>query len=413
MVAGLADGPVAPDWLLFHDQLSNTLQYWLERAENLAHDWTEFDAESLNIARVVEYGLQIPETCSLALRLVTATRQSVLRRGSALFGDDLLARMSAAARRAQQGPDNGTDTATALEIAGQLYQRRGRLPDAERCYRESLAIAAFAQQPDLLEYLQAELGRFLVECERGPEGLPFLRQALALAEQHGNRLVAARALLVLGWYYHHIWDGATSEMYLARALPLVETLGEPNHLCRLWLDLANAHWRLGNHDRARSDCERARQYAAQSGDIRMQALITGMVGVLQCDSDQFDAAVESLLAAEQIYRRLDHRYDLAGVHMSLSAAYWGLRQWGPARRYAQTAVTSWRMLGQELSEVEALLNLAEIQLDSGEFGAAVSLLAAASDGIQRQAARPELDLWRRRMAERLESLELRTCPAAA
>ena len=96
-----------------------------------------------------------------------------------------------------------------------------------------------------------------------------------------------------------------------------------------------------------------------------------------------------------------------------SVAYWGLKQWAPARHYAQSAVTFWRMLGQELPEVEALLNLAEIELDSGESADVASLLATACNGIQRQAARPELDHWRRRMAERLESFELRARAATA
>jgi tetratricopeptide (TPR) repeat protein len=140
-------------------------------------------------------------------------------------------------------------------------------------------------------------------------------------------LTQAYALLAPAGIHYQVWDGRAAEGYLFRALPLLETLDETNLLVRVWIDLANAHWRLGDYDRAEEDCARAQAYLPRSGNLRLQAMVVTMQGTLRNERGCFAESLDYLARAERLYGSLGEGQELANV-TEYGGIILGLKQWG-------------------------------------------------------------------------------------
>jgi hypothetical protein len=97
VVAGLPVSELTSIRALFRRQLLNTLAYWQGQIARHAEVMAALDHELANLAHTVEFGLQARETCPEALRLLAAAHDVIVRRGSAIFGNDLLALMASEA----------------------------------------------------------------------------------------------------------------------------------------------------------------------------------------------------------------------------------------------------------------------------------------------------------------------------
>jgi tetratricopeptide (TPR) repeat protein len=400
MVAGLGLSELADVRALFCRQLLNSLTYWQRQVASPTQVLTALDHEMTNLARTIEFGLQSHETRREALRLLARAHDIIVRRGSSAFGNDLLALMVRETRLASPAHE----ALDVLDLAAQLYDRRGLSAEAEHCYRESLALVG--DHAVLRGRVQAELGRFLVERERTAEGLPMLEAALATAEAHSDRLTQAYALLALGWHYHYlVSDGQAAERHLLRALPLLEALNETNLLARVWLDLANAHWRLGDYDRAEEDCTRAQAYLPQAGNLRLQAMIEAMRGALICDRGCFAESLDYLARAERLYQSLGEGREMANVYLNMGVAYWGLEQWELSAEYSRRALHLWQALKQLGREAEAYCNLAWAYLPMGAIAETHVAMAKARALVAQQQQSLGDTPWAQSMLARIADLD--------
>jgi tetratricopeptide (TPR) repeat protein len=415
VVAGAAAGELNPGELsatreLFRRQLLNILAYWQRQVAEHTGDLAALDHELANLARAVEFGWQTRAAYPEVLHLLVVAHDVILRRGSALFGNELLGVMAAEAHRAA----SLDESLAVLDLAAQLYGRRGLTHEAERCYRDSLALAtaeAAGDQAPHAARVQVELGRFLVEHERVAEGLALLEAALAAAEAAGDALTQARALVTLGWHYHYqVSDGRAAEQVLLRALPLLEQLDDVNMLVRVWLDLANAHWRLGDVARAEADCARAQSYLPASGNLRLQAMVEGLRGILSCARGDYAASLDHLARAEVIYRELGEGRELANVYQNLGVSYWWLKDWARAIEHSRRALQLWRALEQVGREAETLYNIAETYLAMGDPDAARAALDEVRACVARRRERLGATPWGEQMLKGVAELEQQLLP---
>ncbi|MGO9094976.1 MAG: CHAT domain-containing protein [Bryobacteraceae bacterium] len=119
---------------------------------------------------------------------------------------------------------------------GNLLGLSGDLTGADQSYRKALDIAV--AQGDL--YLQANasggLGFNLLRNSRFDEALPWLEQALLLAEKAGARVSADNTLGNLGRCYYELGDFDRSTQLLSRAADLAGQIGDA-HRRQVWLGL--------------------------------------------------------------------------------------------------------------------------------------------------------------------------------
>lgn len=413
---------------LFCRQLVNILAYWSDRAARYHGAWQELDADADHIARAVGLGLRLPEARQAACAVLAATCDFILRRAGTAFDNDVLALMATAATasaiRSQSdssedspsvpfsAPEKDPDAALGLdeavivtELAGQLYQRRGLAKEAEQCYRQALASASAHQRFGLKARMQIELGRFLVEHGRAGEGTGLLEEGMAAARLNADQVVLLRGLVALALHYAQIHDASRALELLDQALPLAAEVGEPNYLGRVWVDLADVHWQMGAYADAQAALDQAAVYFELSGDRRLGILADFRMGIIHYEREEYREAVEHFQQAARDYEQIGDAHELAHVHQSLGAAYWGLQEWEGAEYHSLRALSLARKLESKIVQIEVLVNLVEIYAAQHKRSLAVEALADARAQTCPFLDMPDTARWARETLHELDTLE--------
>jgi tetratricopeptide (TPR) repeat protein len=392
---------------LFQQQITAGIQYWRKQLVACAGNLTALDVDNENVAGAIWLGLQSSQTSADALELAAEARVFVLRRGALEAWQGILDEAARVARApAAHAP--AVTVVGVLSLAARVCELRAALTEAEGYYRAALEWCAACETPQpACAGLLADFGRFLVYHGRGEEGVANLRQALDLSTQHGWTLAHTHALLGMGLHYNRIRDGQAALPYLAEALRLAEAERAANYRSLVLSELGTAHWHVGDLEQARICFEQALTWAAGAGDVALQAIVHNQLGIIHYEQDQFQSAVEQFLRAEAIHRRTGCALEERNLYNNLGAAYWGLRDWAAAERYFRLALAAWRASGDTLGATEVLINLAECYLDQENRGRAAFTLIEAGVAVAGRARQPG---WVQ-LVERIVALEARLAAA--
>ena len=223
-----------------------------------------------------------------------------------------------------------------------LHHRRGLLQDELAVWGLGLAAADHVGEPSIRILALRMLGRVLYELDRGDEATERLHQALALAEQSGDRTAEAYVrgnlltLLERRGEYQQAFDHGT------RVLNLFRALGNP---VRETQSLSNLGWfaaRLGRFEDARHYCETALALYRRLGDRDGEAYVLDSLGYIERQDEQLARALDYYRQSVAVRREVGDSYQTANTLDDLGLTHLALGQPGKAHAVWQEALELYR-----------------------------------------------------------------------
>lgn len=187
------------------------------------------------------------------------------------------------------------------------------------------------------------------------------RQAIAIFEELEDPRGEAQARANLGEALHAVGEFSGAQGEYETSLALNEALNSPEgigmncwQLGRLWLD-------RGERDKARAFAFRCLR-ADEAGD-RPESIGGGLhlFGQIELSAKEFDAAVDSLSSALDIYRSSGQRLGAAWTAADLARAHAGAGHAGAARSALSVAVDQGS--GLEHVQFQSVLSAAQAAVD--------------------------------------------------
>src|SRR5215218_6278195 len=150
----------------------------------------------------------------------------------------------------------------------------------------------------------------------------YLRRAVGLATENGNKWYAGQALRTLGRCYIAIADPANALEKAREALNLAEIIGDRQGICESRLIAAEADLLTGELD----DCNRELQrVTAETTDAATDLNFTGeahrLNGLMNMAGGDAESAAQHFGSSVSIFDMLGDRYRAARAHLELGRAY--------------------------------------------------------------------------------------------
>jgi predicted ATPase/class 3 adenylate cyclase len=183
------------------------------------------------------------------------------------------------------------DRARAEEAAGSLAYWQSDLEEAERHYREALAI--FRELGDRRGTAQVTHDLAFIPILRGtgPEASRLLQAAIALYEEIGDGERAARAKADLGLLLMAQGDHSAALPLLEEALSRTRERGDLSRLADDLLRIGNAHRMLEEFGQARADHLEALEIMERTGATGGIAAVLEMMATIDSDQGRYQRAL--------------------------------------------------------------------------------------------------------------------------
>ncbi len=150
----------------------------------------------------------------------------------------------------------------------------------------------------------------------------YLTQAVALATENGNKWYAGQALRTLGRCCVAREDPETALAKAKEALALAEQIGDRQAICESWLIAAEAHLLTGKFDECAAELQHVNEATTDSatdlGFTGESHRLSGMLNMAQGDAA---AAAQHFGSSVSIFDMLGDRYRAARAHLELGRAY--------------------------------------------------------------------------------------------
>ena len=150
----------------------------------------------------------------------------------------------------------------------------------------------------------------------------YLTQAVALATENGNKWYAGQALRTLGRCCVAREDPSTALVKAKEALALAEQIGDRQAICESRLIAAEAHLQNGEFDECANELQRVNDATTDSatdlGFTGESHRLSGMLNMAQGDAP---AAAQHFGSSVSIFDLLGDRYRAARAHLELGRAY--------------------------------------------------------------------------------------------
>jgi transcriptional regulator with GAF, ATPase, and Fis domain/Tfp pilus assembly protein PilF len=185
------------------------------------------------------------------------------------------------------------------------------------------------------------------------EAKDYLRRAVALATENGNKWYAGQALRTLGRCYVAISDPDKALVKANDALTLAESIGDRQAICESRLIAAEAYLSLGELDTCESLLQRV---SADTTDSATDLGFTGeahrLYGMLAMARSDAASAAQHFGSAVSIFDMLGDRHRGARAHLELGRAY-ALILPDRAGEHLSRALNTFRELGAKIDLVRA------------------------------------------------------------
>ena len=219
----------------------------------------------------------------------------------------------------------------------------------------------------------------------------YLSRAVALANENGNKWYAAQVLRTLGRCYIAVEDPENALAKAKEALALAEQIGDRQGICESRLIVAEGHLLTRDLDECSRQLQRVGELTTDSAtDLGFTGEAHRLNGMLNMANNDAAAAAQHFGSSVSIFDMLGDRYRAARAHLELGRAYAAILP-ERAGEHLSRALNTFRELGAKLD-----LSRAEEELRD--------LARSTPQRIQEQSALTQLLTLR--LAEAVASREL-------
>lgn len=257
-----------------------------------------------------------------------------------------------------------------------FHTMRGHLDHAVAMWRVVLGMMTDAANSADRIVVHWRLGRCLARTD-DDGAADHLHQALALAEQTGDRRYQAAAHRVLATLWERRGDDRRALEHTIRALGVYQDLGDTVREAETLNDVGWHLAHLGDHEEARVNCEAALVLHRRDGNRHGEANALDSLGYIAHGAGQHAEAVERYQQALALFRDLGDAYEVANTLHRLGQPYVALGRSGPAADVLRAALELYDEQGRD-AEVAAVRRQLDDLGDGMPTGEASSELSVPS-----------------------------------
>ncbi len=224
-------------------------------------------------------------------------------------------------------------------------------------------------------------GRFCQESGHHRRAITWCSQAVAEAEEAGDRHVVADALRVIDWARMDLGQLDEPENW-EQALTLFEDLDDLPGQAGVLNMLGGFAYYRGDWDEAVSLYQRAQATVRRTGNAVMDAFYVFNLGEIALDRGHLDEAARAFSRASRTWRAAGYRSGAADADGKLGRVAAGQQRFDEALELYRRATDEFRDIGSQSDALEVQARMAECQLLSGNAAAALTTVAAAMTTAQ-------------------------------
>lgn len=181
----------------------------------------------------------------------------------------------------------------------------------------------------------------------------YLTQAVALATENGNKWYAGQALRTLGRCLLALGDSDKALVKAKEALALAEQIGDRQAICESWLIAAEAHLQNHQFDECAAELQRVTEATTDSAtDLGFTGESHRLNGMLNMARGDAGAAAQHFGSSVSIFDMLGDRYRAARAHLELGRAYTRILP-ERAGEHLSRALNTFRELGAKIDLAHA------------------------------------------------------------
>jgi DNA-binding SARP family transcriptional activator/Tfp pilus assembly protein PilF len=235
--------------------------------------------------------------------------------------------------------------------------RRGHRHDNVTVWQSGLDASAHLPDPSARMLALRRLGMAFAELGRHDEGIPYLHQALALAEEHHDLDQQANTHRMLARCWEYQDDHRQALEHATRAFHLTSELGQQSWEARSLNQMGWHLAQLGEFDTARIHCEAALAIQRRHRDPGEEATTLDSLGYIAHHSGRHREAIEYFHEALTQFAEVGHILHTAETYENLGHPHAALGEHDQARAIWHKALDLFRQQGRDqcVDRVERLL----------------------------------------------------------
>jgi predicted ATPase/transcriptional regulator with XRE-family HTH domain len=283
-------------------------------------------------------------------------------------------------KRRQQlarGGDPVREQALALLTQAEVARPLGERVEAERCYRESLALFQATGDRFGAAYALLGLSRLLATSGAFGEANRLAQESLAISETMGDQYAVIRALQELSHIARDRGDPADAKRFCLRSLEIARVNGSRWGTMSALLVLATNGWVYGEYEEAEQWCTEGLAIARDIGRmqdvhefIRAQAILAGLQG-------KYVIAEQLCWESLALARQTGERHLIAQTMILLSWTAHGQGRYAEARLHAGEALTLFESVNDQIGLILAHLGVGRAACALDDLQEAYTRLADA------------------------------------
>lgn len=288
------------------------------------------------------------------------------------------------------------------ELAG-IRLEQGRNLEAEALFIRVAALASALGDVNQQHTMLHNLASSYAVRQSYQEALDTHEQALALARQHGLGDKELSSLIAIAAIHRTLGDTAPAQRRLAEAVALAEERGDRRRAAWALRELGHAQVEEGQYNEARESYERSLEIRRDIGDARGVGIVINQLATLEGKLGRTDRAIELYREANATARELGDPVGVAVTLTNLARSQLAAGDANAAHDNLTEALSIYRELGLMRNQVGTLGTLARVSLALDRPAQARNEAVTALDLLE--AIRSELadpDLRARYLAPRRE-----------
>jgi tetratricopeptide (TPR) repeat protein len=360
----------------FIQLLTNGLNHWLVVTHELDDEGIkQVDGEWRNLFAMVEYGLRLRQTWSLAVDVILQSIYLIERRS---YWHAWLPLFQKAVKRA---PDDAQKRQHQLFTRlGELYRYTYQLDKAIACHQQAETIAqqlndahAIAEAQFGLAFDYVDLRQNYAEAEQ--KGLAALEAFTSLQAKGGW---IANSYRLLGNVARLRGDLDLAVERLSQAVTLGRQLQQPTRLARMLIGLANAFTDTKQYDEARSCLDEAAQVLTTTMSEIDKSNVQYGIGIIYWRQEKWDKAETAFQKSFSPYlRQINDLGQQANLINNLGNVYLKQHRLTEAEAQLRHARSLWQQLQAPLNLANTIGTLAEVLVQQGKEEEAALLFEQA------------------------------------
>ena len=273
--------------------------------------------------------------------------------------------------------------ADALNNIGLVYAGRGDYKTAEKCYKESYAVAKKINSERRVAHALNNLGNLKYSQGAYKQSISYYNKTLVLAQKNNSIHEISSAYNNLANSYQEMGNTLLAIKFHTKGLELAEKTKDQLSIATSYLNIGNVYGLSGNKTEALNFYNKALHIAEKIENSDIWAGALASIGNITVEQGKYAKAAVYLKKAKELLESSGNLGKLANVYCDLANLYAIKKEYTNAFELCNRALAIQQQLNDLQGKCASLSSMAYIYLETGKFAKSIEL-AKASLKISRE-----------------------------